>query len=32
VTKDFYTIFKEADSTTLVDELPFPKEKRLGRS
>ena len=27
----FYTIFKEADSTMLVDELPFPKEKRLGR-
>ena len=27
----FYTIFKEEDTTMLVDELPFPKEKRLGR-
>jgi hypothetical protein len=27
----FYTIFKEEDSTMLVDELPLPKEKRLGR-
>ena len=27
----FYTIFKEVDSTLMVDELPFPKEKRLGR-
>ncbi len=27
----FYTIFKEEDRTMLVDELPLPKEKRLGR-
>jgi len=27
----FYTIFKEEDSTVMVDELPLPKEKRLGR-
>jgi len=27
----FYTIFKEEDSTVMVDELPFPKQKRLGR-
>jgi hypothetical protein len=27
----FYTIFKEEDRTILVDELPYPKEKRLGR-
>lgn len=27
----FYTIFKEADTTVMVDELPAPKEKRLGR-
>ena len=27
----FYTIFKEVDRTIMVDELPFPKEKRLGR-
>ena len=27
----FYTIFKENDSTVMVDELPLPKEKRLGR-
>jgi hypothetical protein len=27
----FYTIFKEEDRTIQVDELPFPKEKRLGR-
>jgi hypothetical protein len=27
----FYTIFEEKDSTVMVDELPFPKEKRLGR-
>jgi hypothetical protein len=27
----FYTIFQEEDSTVMVDELPLPKEKRLGR-
>lgn len=27
----FYTIFKETDKTVLVDELPLPKTKRLGR-
>jgi hypothetical protein len=27
----FYTIFKEEDKTVMVDELPLPKEKRLGR-
>jgi hypothetical protein len=27
----FYTIFDEKDSTVMVDELPLPKEKRLGR-
>ncbi len=27
----FYTIFKEKDKTVMVDELPLPKEKRLGR-
>jgi len=27
----FFTIFKEEDKTFMVDELPFPKEKRLGR-
>jgi hypothetical protein len=27
----FYTIFKEEDKTVMVDELPFPKTKRLGR-
>jgi hypothetical protein len=27
----FYTIFKEEDSTVMVDELLMPKEKRLGR-
>ncbi len=27
----FYTIFQEEDRTALVDELPMPKEKRLGR-
>ncbi len=27
----FYTIFKEEDRTIMVDELPLPKEKRLGR-
>lgn len=27
----FYTIFKEDDKTVMVDELPLPKEKRLGR-
>ncbi len=27
----FYTIFKEEDKTSMVDELPLPKEKRLGR-
>ncbi len=27
----FYTIFEEIDSTVMVDELPLPKEKRLGR-
>ena len=27
----FYTIFKEEDKTFMVDELPLPKEKRLGR-
>jgi hypothetical protein len=27
----FYTIFKEVDKTVMVDELPLPKEKRLGR-
>jgi hypothetical protein len=26
-----YTIFKEEDDTMMVDELPLPKEKRLGR-
>jgi len=27
----FYTIFKEADNTLMVDDLSAPKEKRLGR-
>jgi hypothetical protein len=27
----FYTIFKEDDSTVMVDEMPLPNEKRLGR-
>ena len=27
----FYTIYKEEDKTVMVDELPLPKEKRLGR-
>jgi hypothetical protein len=27
----FYTIFQEEDKTLMVDELPMPKEKRLGR-
>ncbi|MHB8845091.1 MAG: transglutaminase domain-containing protein [Nitrospirota bacterium] len=27
----FYTIFHEEDRTVMVDELPLPKEKRLGR-
>ena len=27
----FYTIFKEEDKTVMVDELPLPNEKRLGR-
>ena len=27
----FYTIFNEVDKTVHVDELPLPKEKRLGR-
>ncbi len=27
----FYTIFKEEDKTLMVDELPLPKQKRLGR-
>lgn len=27
----FYTIFREENKTVMVDELPFPKEKRLGR-
>jgi hypothetical protein len=27
----FYTIFKEANTTAMVDELPAPKAKRLGR-
>jgi hypothetical protein len=27
----FYTIFREEDSTVMVDELPSPKQKRLGR-
>jgi hypothetical protein len=27
----FFTIFEEKDSTVMVDELPLPKEKRLGR-
>src|SRR5512144_472996 len=27
----FYTIFKEEDKSVMVDELPMPKEKRLGR-
>jgi hypothetical protein len=27
----FYTIFKEEDKTVMIDELPLPKEKRLGR-
>jgi hypothetical protein len=27
----FYTIFREEDKTVMVDELPFPREKRLGR-
>ncbi len=26
-----YTIFKEEDNTMMVDELPLPKQKRLGR-
>ncbi len=27
----FYTIFQEEDNTAMVDELPLPREKRLGR-
>ncbi len=27
----FYTIFQENDRTTMVDELPLPKQQRLGR-
>ncbi len=27
----FYTIYQEEDNTVMVDELPVPKEKRLGR-
>jgi len=27
----FYTIFKEEDKTVMIDELPLPKTKRLGR-
>ncbi len=27
----FYTIYNEQDNTVMVDELPLPKEKRLGR-
>lgn len=27
----FYTIFKEEDRTQMVDELPLPKQQRLGR-
>lgn len=27
----FFTIYKEEDKTVMVDELPLPKEKRLGR-
>jgi hypothetical protein len=27
----FYTIFREEDSTVMVDELPLPKQMRLGR-
>jgi hypothetical protein len=27
----FYTIFQEVDRTVMVDELPVPKQKRLGR-
>jgi transglutaminase superfamily protein/carboxypeptidase family protein len=27
----FYTIFQEEDKSVMVDELPMPKEKRLGR-
>ena len=27
----FYTIYKEEDKTVMVDELPLPKEMRLGR-
>jgi len=27
----FYTIFQEEDRTVMVDELPLPKQKRLGR-
>jgi hypothetical protein len=27
----FYTIFKEENKTLMVDELPLPKQKRLGR-
>ena len=27
----FYTILKEEDNTVMVDELPVPREKRLGR-
>jgi hypothetical protein len=27
----FYTIFQETDNTVMVDELPYPREKRLGR-
>jgi hypothetical protein len=27
----FYTIFQEEDRTIMVDELPLPKQKRLGR-
>ena len=27
----FFTIFQEEDRTVMVDELPLPKQKRLGR-
>ena len=27
----FYTIFQESDRTSMVDELPLPKQQRLGR-
>src|SRR5512143_1128287 len=27
----FYTVFQEEDKSVMVDELPMPKEKRLGR-